>query len=306
MAPGALERQGERHRICLGHATNQTVEFRPAGRTAVHAHRARGLASYSSGFVPQTRVPSEFLLRLQNRFAAWNLPAEFATKIESQCIWVTYEKGAIIFARGSIAHVMFWLAKGLVKVRFPLGSSDRSLAFVCRSGEPLGILCSGDNKGCRRYVLEAQALTKCTVGLIGRSQVAELFAEFDRDCAIEQFENSTCSVIFKRKSAFVGLSFRRRLQIVLKDLAERIGVRDDRGVLIPPELSHEDLAEMIGSSRAMVSKLVTEMTEDRLLARSARQLILLDKGRLVSPLPWRKPCSKFSTGGITGVSSVRE
>jgi hypothetical protein len=42
-----------------------------------------------------------------------------------------------------------------------------------------------------------------------------------------------------------------------------------------PELAQEELAEMIGSSRPMVSKLLTEMTERGMLVREGRRHILL-------------------------------
>ena len=58
----------------------------------------------------------------------------------------------------------------------------------------------------------------------------------------------------------------------------RFGINDKRGTLVAPELSHEDLAEMIGSSRPMVSKLIGDMIKEGLLARGEkRQFILRPK-----------------------------
>ena len=71
------------------------------------------------------------------------------------------------------------------------------------------------------------------------------------------------------------MSLRKRLEIVLAELAERFGVPDSRGTLLMPELAQEELAEMIGSSRPMVSKLLTEMTERGMLIREGRRHILM-------------------------------
>ncbi len=71
------------------------------------------------------------------------------------------------------------------------------------------------------------------------------------------------------------MSLRKRLEIVLGELAERFGVPDSRGTLLLPELAQEELAEMIGSSRPMVSKLLTEMTERGMLIREGRRHILI-------------------------------
>jgi hypothetical protein len=69
--------------------------------------------------------------------------------------------------------------------------------------------------------------------------------------------------------------FRERLEAVLMELGAKFGVRDTRGVLLMPELAHADLADMIGSSRPMVSRLIAEMTEEGLLLRQGKQFILL-------------------------------
>ena len=74
---------------------------------------------------------------------------------------------------------------------------------------------------------------------------------------------------------FLGMSLRKRLEIVLAELAERFGVPDARGMMLLPELAQEELAEMIGSSRPMVSKLLIEMTERGMLIREGRRHILL-------------------------------
>jgi len=71
------------------------------------------------------------------------------------------------------------------------------------------------------------------------------------------------------------MSLRQRLEVVLGELAERFGVPDARGTLLLPELAQEELAQMIGSSRPMVSKLVTEMTEHGVLLKQGRRHILV-------------------------------
>jgi hypothetical protein len=62
-----------------------------------------------------------------------------------------------------------------------------------------------------------------------------------------------------------------------KDLGTRFGVEDRRGTLIILKLSQEDLAEMIGSSRPMVSKLVGDMVEEGMLARGEQHHFILPR-----------------------------
>ena|SRR5579872_1129775 len=223
-----------------------------------------------------TVMPSEFRLRLEARFDAWALPRELAAEIEDRCSWVTYERGTVIFASGARANAVFWVAKGMVKAYLPLANGGRSLVFVARCGEPLGIIDRVDDYGRRHHVLDGHALTRCTVGLLGREQLATLLHKLDCKTAVKLLENlnTMWSAIFERFAGLIGLSLRERLEMVFKDLAARFGVKDDRGVLIMPKLSQEELAEMIGSSRPMISKLLADMAQEGLLARGEHRLIL--------------------------------
>jgi Crp-like helix-turn-helix domain len=71
------------------------------------------------------------------------------------------------------------------------------------------------------------------------------------------------------------MPLRERLNDVFADLARRYGMRTGEGMLLLPELGQEALAEMIGGSRPMVSKLLTEMTAEGVIAREGRHYILL-------------------------------
>jgi hypothetical protein len=104
--------------------------------------------------------------------------------------------------------------------------------------------------------------------------------------------------MFEWYATFMGLPFRERLQLVFDNLGLRVGVSDQRGVLLLPVLTHEDLAEMIGSSRPMVSRLISAMAEDGLLIRGEKQHLVLRPARsVVRDLEERNPASAFCANG---------
>jgi CRP-like cAMP-binding protein len=220
--------------------------------------------------------PIESGTQLTEILMSYGLSAETAAEIEDHLIPVTFEKGAVVFLRGTSADLLFWVLKGLVKLYLPFGNGNRTLVDLSRPGDLIGFVNEMDSKGCRQ-VLEAQALTRCSIGLLSREHLAQLLRKVDRETAIrllEQF-NTAWSTLFARYVAFIGSSFRERLEQVLYSLGERFGASDRRGTLLVPELSHEDLAEMIGSSRPMVSKLIADMSNEGLLARGEKRRFIL-------------------------------
>jgi CRP-like cAMP-binding protein len=65
-----------------------------------------------------------------------------------------------------------------------------------------------------------------------------------------------------------------RLAAVLLDLARKFGVADSRGTLIDLKLSQRDLAAMVGCSRQQVHALLEDLSEQRIVQRQGRDLIL--------------------------------
>jgi CRP/FNR family transcriptional regulator, cyclic AMP receptor protein len=184
----------------------------------------------------------------------------------------------MVFLQGSPADVMFWVLAGLVKVYCPRPDGTRILVKLAGPGDLVGHVDYIDSRGCRAQVFEVEALTKCSVALFTREYVIKLLQSLDHAALLQMIErlNTAWSSMAQWFGTFLGMSFRERLEVMLRDLGARFGVIDTRGILLMPELAHADLADMIGSSRPMVSRLIAEMTEEGLLLRQGKQFILLE------------------------------
>jgi hypothetical protein len=148
-----------------------------------------------------------------------------------------------------------------------------------------------DSNRQRSQMFEAHALTSCSVALFTRQHVLKTLRGLDQPALVSFLEslNGFWSSVVHRYAVYLSMSLRERLQMVLAELGTRFGVHDARGVLLTPELSQEELAEMIGSSRPMVSKLLSEMAERTMLACQGRRYILLRGSGLEVPPRWLNP-----------------
>jgi CRP-like cAMP-binding protein len=158
-----------------------------------------------------------------------------------------------------------------------IANGTRVLTRLSGPGDIVGYADTEDCKGRRSKVFETQALTKCSIALFTRERAVRLLRSLDPDQAIELYQtlNSFWSSTLHWWTNFLGLPFQNRLEVVLTDLGRRVGVPDNRGTLIIPELSQADLAEMIASSRPLVSRLLNEMEEGGLVQRRGKQYLLL-------------------------------
>ena len=224
-----------------------------------------------------TQVSTQAQDRLLTKLSSMGLPRAAASALFERHMLVRYPKGSELFTKGSPADVVFAVLTGLVKVHSKQAGSDPVLIELAGPGDLLGYADFADADGSRSQLFEATALTNTSIALFTRHQVSEVLKGLEADALLKMAEaiNSMWSSVVYRYATFLGMSLRKRLEVVLGELAERFGVPDSRGTLLLPELAQEELAEMIGSSRPMVSKLLTEMTEHGMLIREGRRHILI-------------------------------
>jgi CRP/FNR family transcriptional regulator, cyclic AMP receptor protein len=233
-------------------------------------------------------VCDEGYARLRGNFSRWRVPTPIVDELVDHRSTVSYPRGAMVFLEGSPGDLFGCVLAGYVKVYCNVANGARVLARLSGPGDIIGYADAEDGKGRRSKIFETQALTKCSIALFTRERAVRLLRSLETDQAIELYSslNSFWSLTLHWWTSFLGLPFQQRLEVVLSDLGRRVGVPDKRGTLIIPELSQADLAEMIASSRPLVSRLLTEMEERGLVQRRGKQYLLL-KG-------WDSPENRFA------------
>lgn len=216
---------------------------------------------------------------LRDNFSNWQIPRELVDEVIERQIAIFFEKGAMVFCEGKADGLIACILSGYVKVYCPVGDGSRTLVRLAGPGEIIGYSDYIDEKGRHARMFEAQAASKCNVALFSREHIARLLGNLSPESLIHimQILNTFWSKNLQLFVTLLTLPFSDRLRVVLTDLATRAGVRDAEGTILIPEFGHEDLAEMIGCSRPMVSRLISEMVDSGLIARRGKQYVLLDK-----------------------------
>jgi CRP/FNR family cyclic AMP-dependent transcriptional regulator len=206
-----------------------------------------------------------------------NLPTDLVEELIERHIAVAFEKGALVFCEGNTDGMLACILSGYVNVYCPVGDGNRTLVRMAGPEEIIGYPDYVDEKGRHARLFEAQAASKCTVALFSYEHVMRLLTGLPVDALITILAalNTFWSGNLRYFTVLLNLPCWDRLTIVLSDLAKRAGVRDSEGIILIPEVLHEDLAEMIGCSRPMVTQLIAQMVESGLLTRRGKQYVLL-------------------------------
>ena len=227
----------------------------------------------------QTRQHQEAFSILRTNLSRLNLPQELVDELIECHVAVVFEKGALAFCEGNADGMLACILSGFVNVYCPVGDGNRTLVRVAGPGEVIGYPDYVDEKGRHARLFEAQVASRCTLALFSRDHLEQLLISQPKEVLISivMSLNTFWSDNVRFFATLLNLPFWDRLTMVLSDLATRAGVQDSEGTILIPELGHEDLAEMIGCSRPMVSRLIAEMIESGLLSRRGKQYVLLKK-----------------------------
>ena len=224
-----------------------------------------------------TRQREEVLAILRASLSGLNLPMDLVDDLIERHIAVVFEKGAMAFCEGNTDGMLACILSGYVYVYCPVGDGNRTLLRIAGPGEIIGYADCVDEKGRNARLFEAQVASKCTLALFTRDHIARLLAGLSPKTLISI--GLSLNTFWSKKVQFfatlLNLPLWDRLTIVLSDLAKRVGVIDSAGTILLPDIVHDDLAEMIGCSRPMVSRLMAQMIDARLIARRGKQFVLL-------------------------------
>jgi CRP-like cAMP-binding protein len=126
------------------------------------------------------------------------------------------------------------------------------------------------------YNFRCEAVTNCQVGTIDWDAFVEIClgiesADFKRLAAnyVGRWD-----LVQLRCSNFMNCSLAERLALILLELSETFGIREDEGMRLTVPARHKDLAELAGASRPRVSEHLMEFEHKRFIMRRGRQLIV--------------------------------
>ena len=251
-----------------------------------------------------SRQHEEAFTILRSNLSRLNLPLELVDELIDRHIAVVFEKGAMAFCEGNVDGMLACILSGYVRVYCPVGDGNRTLVRMAGPGEIIGYPDYVDEKGRIARLFEAQVASKCTLALFRRDHVARLLRDLPAEVLISILVsmNIFWSENLRYFATLLNLPSWDRLVVVMSDLATRASVKDSEGTILIPELGHEDLAEMIGCSRPLVSRMIAEMVESGLIARRGKQYVLLKK--------WDFNATRNSSGNhpvrrVEGVLSAR-
>ncbi len=225
------------------------------------------------------------------------LPSEELAKVESRCRTRTFPRSSPVYLPADEANGVLLLASGRVKICSVSAEGKQAILAFIEPGELFGELALFDASEREEY---AEAVEASTVVLIPAVEVQRLMEAYSHvSMGITKLVGLRRKRIERRLKYLLFRSNRERLVHLLLELAEQYGNRTAAGVQLSIKLSHQDLANIIGSTRETTTTLLGELQLEGYLKLGRRQLTITNIDRLAASVLALAPKRLSSAPGET-------
>lgn len=187
---------------------------------------------------------------------------------------LTYKRGEIIYLPGDPGDTVYFLKRGQVKLDYLDASGRRLTLKICHRGEPFGeaALVGEDS---RKLIAEAHDNVElCAIAKDDLLQFAEgntgLSLRISKLIGLRlvELENRLEDLFFKDVPT--------RLSRLLLKLGNDFGMETDQGIEIKMKITHQDMADLIGSRRETTSVVLGEFEDEGLIEKGHGHIWLKD------------------------------
>lgn len=218
-------------------------------------------------------------------------------RLESRSVSRRFERGGVIYLPSDRSDSVALLVRGRVRIYHLTNEGKQAILAIVDPGEVFGELALIGDAARDEF---AEAMEPSTVVLIPREDIQSLMALHpDVSLGVTKLMSLRRQRIERRLKSLLFRSNRERLVHLLVELAEKYGQQASDGVLIGIKLSHQELANIIGSTRETVTVLLGELQSEGSLLIKRRQLLIRQLGRLAESVDLATPTLPIERPQIT-------
>ena len=209
-----------------------------------------------------------------------NLPTQTVQALEAIKYTTAYPKGAVLFVEGQAPRGVFILCRGRVKLSICSSDGKTLILKIAEPGEVLGLSASVSGKP---YELTAETLDPCQVNFVKREDFLRFLREHN-DVTLRVAEqlsekyNTACHEI--RSLGLAHSAAEKLAKLLLEWSMKNGGARQPERMKLT--LTHEEIAQMIGTSRETVTRLFADFKKRQLIQLKGSTLVIRNRAALES------------------------
>lgn len=215
--------------------------------------------------------------RQEHLFCALSLPAaQRLNEIKSTAV---YPKGAMLFIEGQQARGVFVLCAGRVKLST---SSREGKTIITKISDPGDVLGLNAVVSTRTYEVTAEMMEPGQANFIPKDSLLHFLRDFPEVAVrvAQQLSRNYYTAYEEIRTLGLAVSPSEKFAKLLLSWSVKGALQTDGSTQMKLTLTHEEIAEIIGTTRETVSRLFSEFKRKQLLQLKGATLVLRSRPAL--------------------------
>ena len=224
-------------------------------------------------------LESCLICKVQGDTCFRNLPPATLKAFEAIKYTSAYPPSAMLFVEGQAPRGVFVLCQGRVKLS--LSSSDGK-TLILKIAEPSEVLGLSATVSGKPYELTAETIDPCQVNFVKREDFLRFLREHSDVCfrVAQQLSDKYSAACHEIRSLGLAYSAAEKLAKLLLEWASKEGEPGEQGSRVKLDLTHEEIAEMIGTSRETVTRLFADLRKRQIVHVKGATLLIRNRAVL--------------------------
>ncbi|MCX7710040.1 MAG: Crp/Fnr family transcriptional regulator [Clostridia bacterium] len=207
-----------------------------------------------------------------------DLQEEELRRIAGISIERNYKKNMIVFMEGEPGEAFCYIKSGKVKVFRTYEDGKEHIIHILGEGEVFG---EATLFSSIPYPASASVYEDAVIGIIKNKDLEKLISETP-GLSLSLIKILSRKLIFAQQKirdlAFNDVFARTATQLL--KLASDYGTKSGTGIMIDIQLSRQELADMIGTTRETVSRAISKFKKEKSITEEKDKIIILDEKKL--------------------------
>jgi len=188
-------------------------------------------------------------------------------------------RGSVVFAEGEPARGVYILRSGRATVSISSREGRIVILRMVQAGDVLGLNAVLSSAS---YDATVKALESCRVDFVSRTELFQLVRESDAGAVtlIKLLSRELAELTERARSLLLPQTARPRLAQLLLHLSKEPNGLEPRSRVIDKIFTHEEMAQMIGSSRETVTRLLTSLSRQQIIRVNSESIVISDRAAL--------------------------
>jgi CRP/FNR family cyclic AMP-dependent transcriptional regulator len=192
-----------------------------------------------------------------------------------------YPKNSLLFVEGEDPRGIFILCSGRVKLTTSSTDGKRLILKIVEAGEVLGLSAAILD---RPYEVTAETIQPSQVNFIKRDDFLKFLATYSEAAIHTAVQLSEKYYLAQKEIRSLGLSHStgEKVAKLLLDWCDANGEETPKGVRLKVLLTHEEIAQMVGTTRETITRLLSDLKRRKIIDITGSTVMISNRGALES------------------------